>query len=299
MLLGASAAKAVQLTTEPLAEQGWLTSRWTLLGATQAELLTGLALFFYPRQARILAQLTFAVLACLAAYKTLSGVSSCGCFGSAGEAIKPWHVLIFDLGALAALRLWTPSPCPLVSGSGSKAHVVRLAGFVALLLIGSVGSVVGAARFSPTTLGADGLLVGNGNHVVLEPENWVGKPLPILPYVEISEDLSQGDWLVCLYHADCPKCQALLPVLDQRARHGQRVALISVPANGHGQYASIPADSPMTLGRLTEARDWFVSTPALLALSGGTVSRLLPTPEAGCVAEGRPLPPPGKYGDTD
>jgi len=48
--------------------------------------------------------------------------------------------------------------------------------------------------------------VVTSSYEVLEPETWVGKKLPILQHIDIGEKLSRGNWLILLYHHDCPDC---------------------------------------------------------------------------------------------
>ena len=89
------------------------------------------------------------------------------------------------------------------------------------------------------------------------------------------EGLAGGDWLVVLYHHDCPRCQELLRDYVDSGRSwdagllGQRVALVEVPPYGDAQLASLVPDAVM--GRLADQREWFVATPAELVLADGRV----------------------------
>jgi hypothetical protein len=70
---------------------------------------------------------------------------------------------------------------------------------------------------------------------VLEPETWVGQKLPLLEHIDIGEKLSKGNWLILLYHHDCPDCIKAIAKYEQMARNlaGNggfgRQALIELP----------------------------------------------------------------------
>jgi hypothetical protein len=128
---------------------------------------------------------------------------------------------------------------------------------------------------------------------VLEPSEWVGKELPILEHIvedpafrrrvedpavrrrnSIREILRTGTWLVLLYHYDCPDCGIAIPKYEQMARDLEgnedflRIALIAVPPYGRGP---IDENTPCTLGRLPETKEWFVTTPATALMKDGQV----------------------------
>jgi len=109
---------------------------------------------------------------------------------------------------------------------------------------------------------------------VLEPSEWIGKELPILEQIDIAETLRTGTWLVLLYHYDCPDCGTAIPKYEQMARDLEgnedflRIALIAVPPYG---LIPISENSPCTLGRLPETKEWFVTTPATALIIDGRV----------------------------
>jgi len=114
------------------------------------------------------------------------------------------------------------------------------------------------------------------SYEVLEPETWAGKELPILECIDIAERLKTGNWLILLYHHDCPDCSEAIRKYEQMARdlagNGDflRIALIEMPPYGP---PLAPADSACTIGRLANAKEWFVTTPAVALLTDGTVNQ--------------------------
>lgn len=116
------------------------------------------------------------------------------------------------------------------------------------------------------------LLMITAKYEVIEPETWVGKELPILEHIDIAETLKKGTWLVLLSHYDCPDCGRVIPQYEQMARDlaGNedflRIAMIAVPPYGR---APISPNTPCTLGKLAETKEWFVTTPAVALLKDG------------------------------
>ena len=45
----------------------------------------------------------------------------------------------------------------------------------------------------------------------LEPEKWVGKRFPLLRYLKIDADLSQGEWTIMFHRHDCSECRRAVP----------------------------------------------------------------------------------------
>ncbi|MHC4529291.1 MAG: hypothetical protein ACYS29_15555, partial [Planctomycetota bacterium] len=194
-------------------------------------------------------------------YKGLAGAESCGCFGSVH--VNPWITLFaIDLPAVAALATFRPK--------GEKFFVRP-----------SLGRFAAPACLGLLTLGVTAPLlafhepaVATSSYEVLEPETWVGQELPILGHIDIANELEQGRWVVLLYHYDCPDCAEAVPQYEQMARDLAdnrdflRIALIEVPPYGP---SLVNADSPCTSGKLAEAKEWFVTTPAVVVLENGRV----------------------------
>jgi hypothetical protein len=148
------------------------------------------------------------------------------------------------------------------------------------LLLGGTSFVLGTHQ--PGALAADGTFEESAGIVLLEPEKWVGKPAPILKYIDIGKELAMGTWFVVLYHYDCPKCQEALPRYESMARNSQntRVALIAVPPYGDVEFAPVPPESACRVGFLQPAQRWFVTTPAEIILRDGMVMPLAGNPLA-------------------
>jgi thiol-disulfide isomerase/thioredoxin len=93
---------------------------------------------------------------------------------------------------------------------------------------------------------------------------WVGKRLPILEHIDIGKQLGQGNWLVVLYHHDCPDCRIAIPTYEEMARRFRangrslRIALIEIPPYGSRRLGE---ESACVYGRLSSCKQWFTMTP--------------------------------------
>jgi len=274
VLLAAMGLKAHQLATGPVIERGFLSQRWVMIAGFQWELVLGLVLLSgaIRRLAWLAAVGTFLLLTAVTLSKALGGEVSCGCWGRI--EVNPWWTLVLDVGLLGALLACRPA---LRGPIRVRPAAWRIAGVaVVTLAIGLPAGIV-AGLYEPARLLADGSILGDDGVVVLEPETWPGRRLPLLPFIDIGESLVEGRWTVVLYHHDCPHCQEAMPKYIADARKltdsgsSTRMALIEMPPYAKAGESPIPSDTACTQGRLNEAHDWFAETPTVISLAGGTV----------------------------
>ena len=282
VLLTAASLKGYQLATEPVAGTSLLSSRWFLITLVDVELLFGVWLLsgLYSRPTWAATIFCFGGFAGVSLWKALSGEASCGCFGSV--PVNPWWTFTFDLAAVGLLAWCRPATAQPPTGRLG----LRWAGIALALLAGGVPGTLAMATYTPTALSADGVIVGEGNLVVLEPEKWTGKPFPLAGWIDVGERLVRGDWIVVLYHHDCPKCQEILSVCERLAQRASSdsaalpMALIEVPPYASGGDDLTWLGSHGMLGRLNNERDWFVETPSVMVLREGNVEGVQRTPSA-------------------
>ncbi len=280
VLLTAAALKGYQLATEPVAETSLLTSRWFLIGAVEFELFFGLWLWrgLYPRWTWPAALLCFSGFGCIALYKALSGEASCGCFGNV--PVNPWYTFVLDVAAVGSLFGWRPKRGTSGASEFFSRAPLSAAGVTAFWLALGIPAALAMASHSAAIVTASGDIVGDSDFVILEPEEWIGKRFPLLAYTDIGSELIQGDWVVILYHYDCPKCQKAIEKYDLLSRElavrgeRSRVALIELPVYAPAGDSSITRTSRFVFGRLDAAKEWFVETPLVLELSKGMVSNV-------------------------
>jgi hypothetical protein len=273
LLLTAAALKGYELFAAPLPEASVWSSRAFRIVAVEAEGFLSLWLLSgrWRRGARWTALFAFGVFFAVSLSKAQGGEASCGCFGRV--SISPRWSAGLDLAAIIALWLWQPAES---AGWTGEARWPRGAAVVLLMwLIGGAGGMLLAVNW-PAGIDASVDIDVNQSVVLLEPEKWVGRRCPFLPYTDIGEDLSQGKWLVVLYHHDCERCQAVVPVFEAMARSAgsdpaePRIAFVAVPPYGPPLWQFDPRSSSRQ-GRLDESKNWFVGTPTVLRLQDGVV----------------------------
>jgi thiol-disulfide isomerase/thioredoxin len=277
LLIVAGGLKGWQLLTEPVANNSIWTWRPFMVLQVDFELALGIWLVsgLFKKAAWLAAISCFSLFSAVTLYKGLSGAESCGCFGTVD--VNPWLTLfVIDIPSVIALVVFRP-----VLSLKRKAESIRVLAHEFFTPIPSI------PRFATTTcltlliLGITTPILAfnkpakiTTSYEVLEPETWVGKELPILDHIDIGKQLRKGNWLILLYHHDCPDCAVAIPKYEKMARDFAgntdflRIALIEVPPYGQGQ---VNVNSPCFPGRLAAVKDWFVTTPAVVLLKDGQV----------------------------
>jgi hypothetical protein len=145
------------------------------------------------------------------------------------------------------------------------------------LVTAAVGYKMGEHYIARPAETADITAGNDGDIVFLQPEEWIGTPFPLLPYIDIGEQLSGGEWTVLLYHAGCPSCDSALHIIKKRAFSlSARAAVVEV-RGASADEATPPesgVDGPESFlirGSLCNAFRWFVETPVVLRLCAGKV----------------------------
>ena len=272
LLLTATAMKGWQLLTEPVANTDIWSNRYFMIFQVEFELALGIWLMsgLFKRAAWLVTLGCFSLFCCVTLYKGITGAASCGCFGNVH--VNPWITLFaIDLPAVALLAIFRP-----------KLQVYRVfhllhwlepmpnpavLGLVFLLGLSAI------AISSPLLILNEPATVTAG-YEVLEPETWVGKELPILKHIDIGQQLKTGNWLVLLYHYDCPSCAEAIPKVEQMAQELEgnedflQFALIEVPPYGQGSVGNNPF---VNLGKLDTSKEWFVTTPAIALIQDKNV----------------------------
>jgi thiol-disulfide isomerase/thioredoxin len=285
LLLVAGMLKGWQLLTEPVANNDLWSYRPFLILQVEFELALSLWLLsgLLPRAAWLVSLGCFCLFCLVTLYKGLSGAASCGCFGPVH--VNPWITLsAIDVPAVIALSLFPPAflrrqrllLCLRLRRRELSALIRQFASPIPSRLRFSATAGLTLAILGLTTpiLALNKPAVATSTYEVLEPKTWIGKELPILEHIDIGAKLKTGTWLLLLYHYDCPDCQRAIPQYEQMARDlaGNegflRIALIEIPPYGPGP---VSEPSPCLRGRLAEAKDWFVTTPAVTLMTDARV----------------------------
>ena len=272
VLLIAVGLKSYQFGTKPTL---LLDSQWFTISIVEFELLLGLWLLFgvLARIGWAITIFFFLLLAIRSLTQAFSGQNDCGCFGSI-ISVSPWYTAGFD--ALIVLSLSFVRP----AGFGpdwnlfaffwrDDFHAFRLNSLIkpiSLWLILGITAALAISLNTGTVLSETGDILGDGKLVILEPTTWLGKRFPLLDYIEESEQLRRGKWLILFFHHDCPKCQTAMTEYKELAQLHRdnpdlpRVAFIEMPPYGQSEIG--PAVDPAVFfRRLRDDRQWFIETP--------------------------------------
>lgn len=297
ILLGAAILKTYQLATEPILEKGILSSR--LVQVIVVEFQLGLAFWLMSgiqsRRAHLVGIITFAMFAIYNLLLLVEGQRSCGCFGNL--EVSPWFTLGLDVvavialyGSLLTMRLGPVSrelgppmrsdtggqeetpDAPLSSYSQARGGAV----WFLLFLVAALTSGYATFAFRNTGLEEDDQLLKAGRTVLLEPEKWqTGKPFPLFRWIDNSEPLRTGSWVVILFKHDCLHCQQEIPqLIEEFDSRGARVALLELPPHGPFPLSRLPL-----MLKLKDEIDWFCQVPVICELANGNVVRVRRDPE--------------------
>ncbi len=270
VLLFAAAMKAYTPVSEAPEKAGWLSRPAVILAAIEMEIALGVWLLsgIRRRLAWRAALGCFMVFACVSAYNGLIGAASCGCFGQLHT--NPWHTAAFDATAVAALLLFRPRSNPADAASSKRKIFVAMA---IALVCASLGAWTMLGRI-PTGLAVEGALetAGSGSLVLLQPEHWIGKRLPLSRHIQSDSRWQTGTWLVVLYDTECSVCRKAVPRFAEMAQSGpMNVALIEMPPHQAGAAELTRLCPGCVTGTLSEDKDWFATTPVVMLVENTIV----------------------------
>jgi hypothetical protein len=253
----------------------WPPAIWKV-ALVQAELLMAVWLFsnYRPKWCRRVAIVCCGCFFLVAAIEGLAGYSSCGCFGRAH--VNPWLTAGFDATAFIGLL-------------ASKARVSRLPTWkrVAWLAVVLTISSVAWCRvvwFRPMLLRGDTVQkpdstpkLPDDGIIVIEAETWLGKPLPLVNFINDGQSLLRGDQLVVLYHYDCESCQRAISMYARASLEGNipALTLVAMPPYGEAEQSNLANLGSVRLLRLSSQREWFAPTPVVMLLKDGLVVKAI------------------------
>jgi hypothetical protein len=88
--------------------------------------------------------------------------------------------------------------------------------------------------------------------------------------VDVGDRLREGKWLAVLYHIDGSTCREAVPAIERMAS-SRPVAFLEMPPYASADERLTSINSKALIGRLSDARDWFATTPVVLLLHDGIV----------------------------
>jgi thiol-disulfide isomerase/thioredoxin len=267
LLVTAALLKGHELFTLPVANADLWSYRPFLIFQVECELALGLWLLsgLWKRLAWWISLGCFGLFCGVTLYKALTGAASCGCFGTI--QLNPWITLLaIDVPAVCLLLWFRTHKSPSPVTQWSVARMVYGGAWLVLLAAGIGVTTTGLVMHVPENVTA--------TFEVLEPPTWINQTLPIMDHIDRAAPLQEGNWLIMLFHYDCPDCEEAMPAFEQIAENfvgneaTLQLALIEVPPYGYNAEAR---ESVCHLARMDDAKKWMIVTPAVLLLADGVV----------------------------
>ena len=152
----------------------------------------------------------------------------------------------------------------------SGIRLLKIYVYMILVILGLAGCVSAISEPAKT----------NSSYEVLEPKKWMGGQLPLLEYIDISETLAEGKWIVVFYRHDCTTCINEVKRYEDSAK-----SLVGIPNVPHVAFIQMPpyakpgenflsSKTLCPVGRLSDAKKWFVQTPQIITIDDGRVVKV-------------------------
>jgi hypothetical protein len=226
----------------------------------------------FPTISRICALVVFSALLIYSSFLTVSGASSCNCFGHI--RVQPIWVALFDL---IVVGLLVANPI----GAATK----QIRNCRCLVYYGAIPACVTALGvfWAIVAFGPEGLPTDSraepGSAIFLRPADWIDKQFPLTPYIKDGVRLLHGDWIVTFHKDNCSACEDAVTKIyttaygDQaRGPEKTHFAVITFPESKNS-----PAQPTDRIDGLVERMSvssgyqWHAPSPNFLRLSNGKV----------------------------
>ena len=266
-LISASILKIHQLITEPIISKGFWESWKFFLIQIPLELGLGIWLVcgLFRKAGWLLGLIAFGGFIGVTLYKSLSGAESCGCFGVV--KVNPWITLtVIDIPIFLLLAFFRPKDLKLFPPPWPKAAHFFAIAIPTFILLPAIEYVLITNK---PPMKAE-------KYEVIDIKQWGNQQRwSLLDYIDMKEQLQNGEWVVLMYHNDCPDCREAIPVYEKMYKdltgNNVNMAFIEMPPYGDEKQQLVSSNSEVTRGRLSEAKKWYVQTPVVVVLRDGKV----------------------------
>lgn len=267
VFLVAAALKIHQLLTEPIISKGFWESWEFFLIQIPLELGLGIWLVsgLFRKAGWLLALISFAGFIVVTLYKGIIGAESCGCFGTVH--VDPWITLfIMDVPIFVLLAIFRPKGEKLLPPPWPKAAYFFAIAIPTFILLPTIEYVLITNK--PPMV--------SEKYEVIDVSQWTNQEVwPLLQYTDIKDQLQSGEWVVLMYHNDCPDCREAMPEYEKMYKDikGNNVdmAFIEMPPYEEGDLQLVPPNSQVNRGRVNDVKKWLVETPVVVVIDNGRV----------------------------
>jgi hypothetical protein len=108
---------------------------------------------------------------------------------------------------------------------------------------------------------------------IIDPEANVGRQLSFLDQIQAHQSISQGRWLLVMFHYDCLECRKSFPAFQDRARNGERIAFVEIPPLAPAAERIVKEDPAWVVTRLDDKKVWFFPMLTRFELEDGIVRK--------------------------
>jgi hypothetical protein len=129
-------------------------------------------------------------------------------------------------------------------------------------------AMLSVQKIGMTELGTEFTGIDGKKTILIDPEKWIGKEFPLLPYiepVEVREKLKTGQWTVVLYDHDCPKCKKVIDELIEKKT--KNLVCVEVPPYGKERWKHADFEH----ARFVVSQKLQVETPVVIDLNDAFV----------------------------
>ena len=261
----------------PIVREFFLGPDLTFRLAIAIELSIALTALVVPRVGWALLVAQFAVFLAILVQLMLSGVSSCGCFGSK-VTISPRTM--FTIDTICLLAILASKPWRIPKRDREPSLLIPLVGTALAFLapfvyIESASNAVVAQRDAET--GAWKPLEGieKKRYAELYPSTWVGKDIhdtELAAYMDVDAQVTDGTWI--LYRVSCDHCATYLRHLYESfdPAEGRFCTYVRLSEEGDEEARVVNPDHlAYGMEAVLPELAWVVTTPWRLELEGGVV----------------------------
>ncbi len=300
ILVFSTIMKIQEMLTLPIKAPGFWESWEFFLIQIPLEMGLGIWLIsgLFRKAAWLLSIFVFAGFICVTLTKAILGYESCGCFGQ--FHVNPWITLLaIDVPFFLAFLIFRPDkkykllpppwPGPVHFGTTFAVYAAFFVVIMPVLIFNKVEAEnieqwvrpkidANLPAAAANDINMTAMTTVEPNKI---PDIAAEKPTaavwPLLKNIDVAATISQGIWIVFMYHNDCPTCTECIPTYERYARDMQsnedsvRFVFIEMPPYEPAEKRLVPQDTVALTGRLDESRKWIYATPVVTLLFDGEV----------------------------
>ncbi len=174
-------------------------------------------------------------------------------------------MFLVDATMIWLLLRWKPISC-------SKINPIFASALALVCLNGSV--IIWGLVLSTSAIQLEGVKSydSEGKFVVLHPEKWDNKQVPILPFLNPALPVEQNEYTLVFLDSNCEKCEALLEELEQHA--DDQFVLIDIGKTTTAKHTQQqPTFRKNYVWSVLDPKiRWVVETPMVVKIRNGLVS---------------------------